>query len=86
MSILFSSIISLIAFSGTAEAKEDKAIPDHTKSVTISPFKALWPALAAEYEMELKENQGLALGLAVGQYNNLLMRLFQDAASSAGAD
>lgn len=86
MPTLFSSIFTLITVGGIAEAKEDKAIADHTKSVTISPLKALWPALVAEYEMEIKENQGLALGLAVGQYNNFLFRLLQGTASSAGAD
>ena len=73
-----------MAISGTAEAKRDKPIADHTKSVTISPLKALWPALAAEYEMEMQENKGLAIGIAVGQYNNVLQRIAQGAAEAAG--
>ncbi|MEC8382167.1 MAG: hypothetical protein VXZ96_17685 [Myxococcota bacterium] len=84
MSILFSSLFGLMAISGTAEAKKDKPIADHTKSVTISPLKALWPALAAEYEMEIQENKGLAIGFAVGQYNNIFQRLAQGLAETAG--
>ena len=75
MSVLFSSLVALLTVGGTAHAKEDKPISDHTKSVTVQPFMLLEPSVSLEYDHMLSDQTSFSIGATYGNFNSLLLRL-----------
>ena len=74
-----------VLLSTQALAKE-RPISDHTKAVTVSPFKLFDPNFSGEYDHKLSDKTSATAGITVGKYNNLLTRLISGAAASVGAD
>ena len=86
MSVLFSSLVALLTVGGTAHAKEDKPISDHTKSVTVQPFFLLEPRVSLEYDHMLSDQTSFSVGATYGNFNNLLLRLVNSASDALGGE
>ena len=78
MTLLSSSLIALLSIN-TAEAKGDKPISDHTKSVTVQPFMLIEPRISLEYDHMLSDTTSFSAGATFGTFNSLLLRLLNGA-------
>ena len=74
-----------LLLSTQALAKE-RPISDHTKAVTVSPFKLFDPNFSGEYDHKLSDQTSVTAGITVGKYNNFLTRLISGVAAEVGAD
>jgi hypothetical protein len=70
----------------TQALAQDRPISDHTKAVTLSPFKLLDPNFSGEYDHKLSDKTSVTAGITVGKYNNLLTRILSGAAAAGGVD
>ena len=46
---------------------QERPVPDHSTAVTIEPFQLFEPNLSAEYENNVSDKSGVAVGIQVGK-------------------
>lgn len=88
----FLSLVTGLLLSTTATAqdlstsKNTQDLPEYLNSLTLQPFRTLWPAVGVEYERKLDRRHGLSGGLTLGRWNPLWLRAMEAELNTTGKE